>query len=63
MVGADEGDMHAAGGHHAVSVLEAFAVGGFFLGFVALGFDKEQIEYGYHSHNHDGGLPAIGDVE
>ncbi len=62
-VAAHEGDVDAAGGHQPVAGFQTVAVGGFFLGFVALGFDEEEIEYGNHCHNHDGGLPAVGDVE
>ena len=62
-VAADEGDVDAAGGDEAVAGLEAVAVGGFLLGSVTLRFDEEEIEHGDHRHNHDGGLPAVGDVE
>ena len=62
-VAADELHVDAAGGHQLVAGLQAVAVGGLLLGPVVLRLDEEKVEHGYHSHNHYGGLPAIGDVE
>ena len=60
---ADEGDVDATGGHQLVAFLEAVAIGLLFLGFLTLRADEEEVEHGYHQHNHDAGFPTIGDVE
>ena len=60
---ADEGDMDAAGGHQLVAFLKAVAVFFFFLCFLALWTDKEEIEHGYHQDYHDGSFPAVSNVK
>ena len=60
---ADEGDVDAAGSHQSVTFLQTVAVSLFFLGFLALWTNEEQVEDGYHQHNHNAGFPAFGNVE
>ena len=60
-VGGDDGGMDAACRHDGVSAFEAVAVGGLFLGLLALGTDEENVEDGNHGDNHDDGLPSGAD--